>query len=86
MHREQAIIYRLDAPHAVFPVKLTPILDRVLGDTGIRRACKLCEMGAVYPPRTKAEQKPLKEQSDNGVKMPVTTIILTSTAMYFGQN
>lgn len=33
-----------------------------------------------------AEQKPLKEQIDNGVEMPVTTIILTSNAMYFCQN
>lgn len=39
-------------------------------------------MEAVYPPGTMAEQKPLKEQLDNGVKMPVTTIILTSIAMY----
>lgn len=32
-----------------------------------------------------AEQKPLKEQLDNGVKMPVTTIILTFIAMYLCQ-
>lgn len=33
-----------------------------------------------------AQQKPLKEQLDNGVKMPATTIILTSIAMYFYHN
>lgn len=69
--------------YTIFLVKIAPVLNRILGDTGIREHVNYLK---VYPPGTMAEQKPFKEQLENGVKMPVTTIILTSIAMYFCQN